>query len=38
MNQGDVFGEVPRSAFDQSPLDLYGRQPFTLIAWIKERR
>ena len=35
VNQGYIFAEVPRSAFDQSPLDLHGRKPFTLIAWIK---
>ena len=35
VNQGYILAEVPRSAFDQSPLDLHGRQPFTLIAWIK---
>lgn len=33
LNRGRIFAEVPRSEFDQSPLDIHGRQPFTLIAW-----
>lgn len=35
FNKGYVFAEVPRAAFDRSPLDLHGRRPFTLIAWVK---
>ena len=35
FNKGYIFGEVPRHAFDRTPLDLHGRRPFTLIAWIK---
>jgi len=35
FNKGYIFAEVPRSEFDRSPLDIYGRQPFTLIAWVK---
>lgn len=35
FNQGYIFAEVPRSEFDQSPLDIHGKQPFTLIAWVK---
>ena len=35
FNQGYVFAEVPRSEFDQSPLDIHGEQPFTLVAWVK---
>jgi hypothetical protein len=35
FNKGYIFAEVPRSEFDQSPLDIHGRQPFTLIAWAK---
>ncbi len=35
FNQGYVFAEVARSEFDESPLDIHGRQPFTLIAWTK---
>lgn len=35
FNQGYIFAEVPRSDFDQSPLDIHGEQPFTLVAWVK---
>jgi hypothetical protein len=35
FNKGYIFAEVPRSEFDQSPLDIHGRHPFTLIAWVK---
>jgi len=35
FNKGYIFAEVPRSEFDQSPLDIHGRKPFTLIAWVK---
>ncbi len=35
FNQGYIYAEVPRDAFDQTPLDLSGRRPFTLIAWVK---
>ena len=35
FNKGYVFAEVPRSEFDRSPLDIHGRKPFTLIAWVK---
>ena len=35
MNKGYIFAEVPRSEFDRSPLDIHGRQPFTLIAWVQ---
>ncbi|GAB6167462.1 hypothetical protein JCM19992_34620 [Thermostilla marina] len=35
FNQGFIFGEVPRAAFDGSPLDICGSRPFTLIAWMK---
>lgn len=35
FNQGYIYGEVPRVEFDDSLLDLKGRQPFTLIAWVK---
>jgi hypothetical protein len=35
FNKGYIFAEVPRSEFDQSPLDIHGQQPFTLIAWVK---
>lgn len=33
FNQGHVFAEVPRAAFDRTPLDLHGARPFTLLAW-----
>ena len=35
FNQGYIFAEVARSEFDKSPLDIHGRQPFTLSAWTK---
>jgi hypothetical protein len=35
FNQGFVFSEVPRAEFDRTPLDLTGRRPFTLLAWIR---
>jgi hypothetical protein len=35
FNQGYIFAEVARSDFDQSSLDVHGRQPFTLIAWTQ---
>jgi hypothetical protein len=35
FNKGYIFAEVPHSEFDRSPLDIHGRQPFTLIAWVK---
>jgi hypothetical protein len=35
FNKGYIFGEVPRAEFDRSPLDIHGRQPFTMIAWVK---
>ena len=35
LDQGYIFAEVPRSEFDQTPLDVCGRRPFTLIAWTK---
>lgn len=35
FNKGYIFAEVPRSVFDRSPLDIHGRQPFTLMAWTK---
>jgi len=35
FNKGYIFGEVPRSEFDRSPLDISGRQPFTLVSWVK---
>ena len=35
FNLGFIYGEVNRSAFDQTPLDLNGAKPFTIIAWVK---
>lgn len=35
FNKGYVFGEVPRAAFDGTLLDIHGRMPFTLVAWVK---
>lgn len=35
FNRGHVFGEVPRAAFDGTPLDIGGRQPFTMVAWLR---
>jgi hypothetical protein len=35
FNQGFVFAEVPRLAFDGTPLDLNGRHAFTVLAWTR---
>jgi hypothetical protein len=35
FNQGHVFAEVPRAAFDGTPLDLNGLRPFTMLAWTR---
>lgn len=35
LNKGYIFAETPRDEFDRSPLDIHGRQPFTLIAWTQ---
>ena len=35
FDQGHIFAEVPRKEFDETPLDVCGRRPFTLIAWAK---
>jgi len=35
FNQGHIFAEVPRAAFDGTPLDLNGRHSFTLLAWTR---
>lgn len=34
FNQGYIYAESPRSNFDSGPLDLNGRQPFTLVSWM----
>lgn len=35
FNRGYIYGEVPRDKFDGTELDLHGKNPFTLIAWVK---
>lgn len=35
FNQGHVFAEVPRAAFDGTPLDIHGARPLTLLAWMR---
>ena len=35
FSQGHIYGAVERAAFDKSLLDIRGRQPFTMIAWVK---
>lgn len=35
FNQGYIYGEVPRKEFDNTLLDLKGKKPFTMIAWVK---
>lgn len=35
FNQGYIYAESPRAAFDSGPLDLCGERPFTLVAWMK---
>lgn len=35
LNKGYIFAEVPRAAFDKTLLDISGRQPFTLVSWVK---
>lgn len=35
FNKGYIFGEVPRATFDKTLLDISGRQPFTLVSWVK---
>ncbi len=35
FNQGHVFAEVPRAAFDGTPLDISGLRPFSLLAWTR---
>lgn len=35
FRKGYIFGEVPRSEFDESPLDIHGYMPFTMISWVK---
>lgn len=35
LNQGHIYAECPRAAFDAGPLDLCGERAFTLVAWMK---
>lgn len=35
FNRGYIFAEVPRAEFDGTALDVHGRRPFTLVAWVK---
>lgn len=35
LDRGYLYGAVERKAFDKSLLDLHGKKPFTMIAWLK---
>lgn len=35
FNQGYIYAESPRAAFDEGALDLNGEQPLTMVAWTK---
>ena len=35
FNKGYIFGEVPRADFDETPLDISGNMPFTMVSWVK---
>lgn len=35
FNKGYIYGVVERTDFDRMPLDICGKRPFTLIAWVK---
>lgn len=35
FNKGHIYGAVLRDDFDGSALDVHGKKPFTLIAWVK---
>jgi len=35
FNRGHIFADVARRDFDATPLDIHGRQPLTLVAWVK---
>lgn len=35
FNQGHIFAEVPRAAFDGTLLDISGSRPFTMLAWTR---
>ena len=35
LNQGHIYAAVPRHEFTGTPLDVSGKQPFTLVTWVK---
>ncbi len=35
LDRGYLYGAVERKAFDKSLLDLQGKKPFTMVAWLK---
>lgn len=35
FQRGHVFAEVPRATFDRGALDIHGRMPFTMVAYVK---
>ncbi len=35
FNKGYIYGAVERRSFDGTLLDLHGKRPFTMIAWVK---
>jgi len=35
LDRGYLYGAVERKTFDKSLLDLHGKKPFTMIAWLK---
>ncbi|MCB0634319.1 MAG: hypothetical protein R2824_20945 [Saprospiraceae bacterium] len=35
FNKGYIYAAVPRSTFDNTLLDIHGKQAFTLITWMK---
>ncbi len=35
FNRGYIFGRVPRAQFENTPLNIHGRKPFTMVAWVQ---
>ncbi|MCB1121218.1 MAG: hypothetical protein KJT03_06700, partial [Verrucomicrobiae bacterium] len=35
FNKGYIYGAVKREDFEETPLNIHGNQPFTMIAWVK---
>lgn len=35
FNKGYIFGITPRELFDSSALNIHGKKPFTVMAWVK---